>query len=185
MFKNGIEFNVALEDDAVLSPDALEFAEWFYALPNRSEYVYCSLGDPHYRTERALENEYRDVHECRSIYTSAWCFTKFEWAWMREWWNRHLRTQVGWDWSLAYAMETHNKRSLYPLVSRAKNIGRVGVHSYPEFFDEKIAPARGSDGRPLPFDMAVTYRMGSETLPNWITEELKATEDRYAYLRNK
>src|SRR3990172_790580 len=41
-FEEGSEFNITVEDDVVLAPDALDLAEWFRKLPERGEYV--SLG---------------------------------------------------------------------------------------------------------------------------------------------
>lgn len=166
------EFIVALEDDVILSPDALELADWYYAVGQRDEYLYMSLGDPHYRKEAPAAESYCEIHECRSIYTSAWCFTRAAWEQMRPHWNRPLKTQLGWDWSLSFAMNEHGWKSIYPLVSRAHNIGREGVHSYPEFFDTNIGPTVFSDGRKVDrFDIA--YKIGPGDTPAWIQNELK------------
>jgi len=171
---NDVDFNVALEDDVILSPDALELADWFYGMWDAEDYAFCSLGDPHYRKVVPRDENYREIHECRSIYTSAWCFSRAQWERMRPEWNRQLKTQLGWDWSLAMAMHEYGWKSLYPLVSRARNIGRVGVHSHEEFFDREIAGAVYSDGRHTE-EFAITYRMGSESTPDWIQRELKET----------
>jgi glycosyltransferase involved in cell wall biosynthesis len=184
LFMQAFEFNISLEDDVILSPDALELAEWFYNHPNRDSYAFLSLGDPMYRKGRVHSHEVYEIHESQSIYTSAWCFSREQWQRMQSHWNRPLKTQLGWDWSLSYTLWEQKWRALYPLVSRARNIGRVGVHSHPEFFDANIAPARYSDGAKAPA-FYVTYKMDGEPQPQWITDELAATEDRYGHLRNR
>ncbi len=51
-FDAGSDFNVALEDDLVLSPDALDLANWYFALPEENYFClnffnYCSnCADP-------------------------------------------------------------------------------------------------------------------------------------------
>jgi len=180
-----IDFNIAVEDDCLLTPDALELADWFYLSPDRDFYQFCSLGDPMYRQGPFDKRELMDLHESQSIYTGAWCFTKQQWQRISARWNQPLKTQVGWDWSLSYTLHQNGWRSLYPLVSRARNIGRVGVHSHPEFFDTHIAPARFSDGSAVPIGFKIAYRMDGEPVPQWIVDEEAATEDRYAHFRDK
>jgi len=150
------------------------------------DYLFLSLGDPFYRQEWPHGDRiYNELHETQSIYTSAWCFSKASWEWMREHWNRPLKTQLGWDYSLSFAMWEAKRKSLYPLVSRCRNIGREGVHSYPEFFDKNVAPAIYSLDQTKPPGFEITYNMDSEPVSQWIQTELSATEDRYGHLRNK
>ena len=179
------DFNIAIEDDCLLTPDALELADWFYLSPDRDFYSFLSLGDPMYRQGPYAKKELMDLHESQSIYTGAWCFTKQQWQMISKDWNHPLKTQVGWDWSLSYNLWHWGFKSLYPLVSRARNIGRIGVHSHPEFFDAHIAPARFSDGTAVPIGFKIAYRMDGEPTPQWIVDEEAATEDRYVHLRNK
>lgn len=143
----GSDFHIALEDDAVLTPDALELAEWFYNHPHRDGYRYLNLGDPKYSTAESVVFSKGRVVPDRALYSSAWCFTKKSWSLMRDVWNCRLLTQKGWDWSLSYHM-SDTWVALSPELSRVKNVGREGVHSYPEFFDANIAGAVVSNGEP-------------------------------------
>lgn len=177
VFRNGagkIDFNIALEDDVILTPDALELANWFYDHPKRDEYAFLNLGDPAYR-QVAKEEDYPTVRETRSLYTSAWCFTDKSWVVMREFWNRPLVTQLGWDWSLSYTINEHNWRGLAPIVSRARNIGREGVHAYPAWFDIHVALAAFSDGRESGFRIERHF----EGHPDWFTREVNAQYGRH------
>lgn len=172
VFTNGggqIDFNIALEDDAVLTPDALELADWFYHHPKKDDYAYLCLGDPSYSYD-ARDEDYSTVRDTQKLYTSAWCFTKKSWEIMREFWNRPLQTEQGWDWSLSYTLLEHNWRGLAPVVSRARNIGREGVHSFPAWFDEHVAKAAFSDGRESKFRIERHY----ESPPGWFEREVNA-----------
>jgi len=168
-------FLVMLEDDAVLTPDALELASGFYGWPRRDDYLFMSIGDPKYSKVAPEESEYEQLVEERySIYTSAWCFTRGSWEKMLETWNRPLSTQLGWDWSLSTSMHENGWKSMYPLVSRARNVGRVGVHAYAEWFDQNVAPARYSDGRQI--TGIRVKKLADEPLPEWLRAELAASK---------
>jgi hypothetical protein len=168
------DFMVMLEDDALLTPDALELAYGYYSWPRRDDYLFMSIGDPKYAKGPATDEEYAQLVEERyGIYTSAWCFTKDSWTKMRSVWNHPMRTQLGWDWSLSTSMHSNGWKSIYPVVSRARNIGRVGVHAYAEWFDQNVAPARCSDGRPIS-EVKVKRLDEREPLPEWLRAELAA-----------
>lgn len=173
------DFLVMLEDDAILTPDALELASGFHGWPRRDEYLFMSVGDPKYTKSPPEEWEYEQLVEERySIYTSAWCFTRGSWEKMLGAWNRPLRTQLGWDWSLSTSMHDNGWKSLYPTVSRSKNVGRVGVHAYAEWFDQNVAGARHSDGRQI--TNIRVKKLTDEPLPEWLKSELAANAKRGA-----
>lgn len=172
-------FNVAIEDDAVLSPDALELADWFYALPERDEYALCSLG----RVACAPEDP-RRVDECCGLGTSwAYCFTQESWRWMRERWNSKKAEPLGWDWSLTYEMYRAKKKALIPALSRVYNIGREGgVNAYPEWWDENMRLAVVSSGLPASFFLnkieqssGLVQNSDIWTAPEWIMDEIRAS----------
>ena len=185
------DFVVLLEDDCVLTPDALELALNFQGLmvsrewtadPRHYPYHYASLGDPDYRKSPPTGDGYGKILETQGLYTSGWCFTRAGWSVIRERWNRLLRTQIGWDYSLSYTAWEQKWRSLAPLVSRAQNIGRVGAHSTAEFFDANIAESTFSDGRKSDH-LKLVHVVDVTSTPPWIADEVAAKEDMMASVR--
>jgi hypothetical protein len=183
------DFVVLLEDDCVLTPDALELAMNFHGLMAVTEanlcaypYHFASLGDPDYRKSPPADADYDKILETQGLYTSGWCFTRAGWSTIRERWNRLLRTQIGWDYSLSYTAWEQKWRSLAPLVSRAQNIGRIGAHSTAEFFDANVAASTFSDGRK--FDrFTLAHVVDVTSTPPWIADEVAAKEDMMASVR--
>jgi hypothetical protein len=174
MFQGGsTDFNVAVEDDCILSPDALELATWFYEDLQRDKYLFCSLGknskDPLDATVPEKLDEYPGLAS-----PHAWCFTRSAWDQMRPSWNSKTETPTGWDWSLAMEMYLHGWKALAPQLARALNIGRQGVHSHPEWFDANMVGQVVSDGSyqgsfiidtKLPYDWSVNK-------PAWMSAEI-------------
>lgn len=137
------EFNVYLEDDTVLSPDALKLAHWFYkaqyerdrdtAIMNR---VLClSL---HSRSTVCYEPAV--VRLRRDFCPWGWCCTHLAWwLWFSHHWNSKRALPVGFDWSASLMMHRHELWALEPALSRVRNIGREGgEHQTPEGFDEEM-----------------------------------------------
>jgi len=129
----GSELNVAIEDDAVLSPDALELALWFYKEhgAEKSRYAFLNLCD-HYQYRGAglnrggVPNDLSLIAESINLSAPfAWCFTKNQWPFIKRNWNKNQRSIWGWDWSLRFAMRMEGWISLTPVVSRCRNIGRL------------------------------------------------------------
>ena len=170
-----VDFNVALEDDAVLSPDALELAEWFYTHPRRDEYLFCALGKI---SKDGKDFDYQYIVDERANISSshAWCFTRAAWDLMRENWNSKKEAPVGWDFSLAMQMYLHGWRSLTPRLSRVKTVGRIGVNSTAEWFDANVAGQVVSDGSKSDFEITNRLPDGWNTIrPEWMSENEWAT----------
>jgi hypothetical protein len=128
----GSDFNVAIEDDAVLSPDALELALWFYERrATASRYSFLNLCD-HYdyrgegRNKRAVLDSPELLAETSNLSAPfAWCLPRREWGFVKANWNANSRSIPGWDWSLRFAMRMESKIALTPVLSRCRNIGRL------------------------------------------------------------
>jgi len=129
----GTDFNVAIEDDAVLSPDALELALWFCSHHGSadSRYTFLNFCD-HYNYRGAGRNKGNAPDDLSLIaestfFTSpfAWCFTRDAWPFVKRNWNRNQRSINGWDWSIRFAMRMEGRISLTPVVSRCQNIGEL------------------------------------------------------------
>jgi hypothetical protein len=123
-------FNLHLEDDIVISPDALLLCEWYRLDPPGAEDA-LTLG---------IASSSRSPAAPLFV---AWhpIFSPYGWACRRHNWLYHLRPQWnhkkhdprGWDWSISHYMYRHGFYSIHPLLSRALNIGaKGGTYETPE-----------------------------------------------------
>ena len=141
---------LGIEDDCVLSPDAMALCRWFLELPERDDYLFLNLANCN-RPEDCLGRELDVVESPRIVSPWAWCFTRRAWEEkIKPQWN-HLTGEggapKGWDWSLSDSMEKNGWKSLMPVLPRAKNIGRdLGENGGAGLFDETLAKAAVSDG---------------------------------------
>ena len=127
----GSDFNVAIEDDAVLMPDALELALWFDERQDvgLSRYAFLNLCD-HY-SYRGGEYSRGGVPEDPALLAEnvtlsapfAWCLARSRWPFIRKNWNKNAHAIWGWDWSVRLAMRMEGMIALTPVVSRCRNIG--------------------------------------------------------------
>ena len=140
VFDNGSDFNVALEDDTVLAPDALDLANWFYTGYAASDYALMKLCPISKTLDRPL-----DVTECTDFAPWGWCVT-------RDKYTRHIKPNWtcdtrGWDFSVWSTMCKYRLKALTPLVARSTTIGRLGGANYtPELFDEHFSGVVASPG---------------------------------------
>jgi hypothetical protein len=169
----GSDVNVCLEDDVCLDPDALELVDWFAALPTRSHYAWLSIGNFDKRWE-CVGDPYAVVREEQEykLCTAAFVLSKESWQKVGPRWCEATKLMQGWDWQLSMVAYLEKWKSLTPVVSRCTNIGRVGVHSYSEFFDEHVAGALHSDGRHTPDFLVERRDFGP--IPEWVRAELAA-----------
>jgi hypothetical protein len=135
------EFNVHLEDDTVLSLDALALAEW---------YRRNKLDDKHadfkafYLSLHSRSNDKSCPSGIRyrpDFCPWGWCCNYISWwLWFSHWWNCKRDLPVGFDWSASYMMHRHGLWGLEPALSRVTNIGRErGEHQTPDQFDVDMA----------------------------------------------
>lgn len=139
----GSSFNVHLEEDVTVSPDAFELADWYEARAGAERDV-C-MGLVNYDS-----NPTRPSDVLRTWYFSpiGWCVNGTAWKnfFVQNW----MRDKRGWDWSIAIGMEQRKGRSFHPALARSTHIGREGgVHCTPEHHDKtfgKLAISAGSLG---------------------------------------
>ena len=133
------QFNTHLEDDTVLSPDALNLAAWYAhgAYAQSQDKVVCmslhsrSTGYDFPRTVRLRPD----------FGVWGWCCTYLAWwLWFSHYWNSKRAGMLGYDWSASYMMHKHGLWALEPALSRVRNVGREhGVHQTPEGHDAEMA----------------------------------------------
>ena len=170
LFGGGVDQLVCVEDDAVLTPDALEMASWFFDdLADSARYAFLSLG--------CLAREMKHpgkVDEFVGLGTSwAYCLTRATWHTLRPWWNHKVDYPVGWDWALTRALHIEGMVALQPQVSRVENIGREGgVNAYPEWFDANMLNLVKSEGSWRGgYEVDVKLAAYPTSLPDWAKSE--------------
>lgn len=139
-FLSGSDFNVHIEDDVVLSGDAMDLANWFLGLNTRDKYLALGFFNFHSTKER---NNIVIPHDGITsgiknapFYTLGWACSKFQWdTYISPRWFG----QNSWDYNMASAfLPPHNLRQLIPAISRSKHIGKIGVHCNARKFKEKF-----------------------------------------------
>lgn len=145
-FDDGSDFNVHLEDDIILSPDALDLANFYYEKFKDKPMTHINYGMFNYDSEPE-EPEKIQVIEGKFV-GLGWCTFKECWnKWFKPYWfDDKINAEVwspqtiGWDWSIAAVAKTNNLTSLQPLASRSNHIGRVGGTYCGADFHDKTFP---------------------------------------------
>ena len=140
VFEQGSAFNVYLEDDVVLSPDAFDLANWFAQLQHA--YVLClcfmNYGSNSDDPLRVTTGSFNAL---------GFCLTNHAWnTYFAPHWHADER---GWDWSITSLHAAHPElRVLQPTLGRSNHIGRTGgTFCTPEFHDRVFAGQTISDRR--------------------------------------
>jgi hypothetical protein len=151
---HGSEFNLSIEDDAILMPDAALLAQWFYERHGGPTSDYTLFGMCNHRDFGRGENPGKVPNDPSYMAESAhipspfaWCTSAWQWPFIKASWNCKKVPPMGWDWSLSYAMRLERRKALHPILSRCENIGRDGgVHESAQTFDATQIGLVYSDG---------------------------------------
>lgn len=138
------EFNLHLEDDTVVSPDALRLAEWFRIEATRPH--ECT--QPHaFDKVLGIALSSRSQEHCCTHKVSlradfgvwGWGCTYFAWwLWFSHYWNEKSDAPYGFDYGFTRMMERNSLYMVAPALSRIHNIGRDGgVHETPDGWDRE------------------------------------------------
>lgn len=140
-FDDGSEFNVHLEDDIKLSPDAMHLSNWYYEkFKISSEYSAYSFFNP--------KSSYTDYTKLEIVegrfFGLGWCCFKRDWVDIFEkyWFDEKISTKYfgknkGWDWAISGAFRKFGKKQLLPTLSISIHIGREGgTHCTPKYHDK-------------------------------------------------
>lgn len=129
-FKRGHDFVILAEDDAVVSPDILDYFEAMaYRFSHRQDiFTICSFN----HRQNGREDEF---------HRRTW-FASTVWGITRERWSRDVKhhwgftyAQTEWDKRFVTWLPAHGWQCIYPCVSRSQHIGRVGAHMREEDFE--------------------------------------------------
>jgi len=134
------EFNLHMEDDTVLSPDALRLCMWFLRYPRPAILSLHSAID---------SNDPALVIKRADFGVWGWACRAYMWIdHIAPTWNHKREGKLGWDWSLSHTIYQRKLTVLSPVLSRVRNIGReLGCHQTPEGFDIEMEGATWADAK--------------------------------------
>jgi len=131
-FDNGSDFNVHIEDDSILSPDAFDLANWYYNNFNEDKYLLLSFCN-YFNDDSCPINKVVEYDEFIAI---GFCFFAFNWyQWIRPNWfkdNIIKVNGVGWDWSIRSVIRKYKLKTITPLIPRSNHIGITGTYMTPK-----------------------------------------------------
>jgi|SRR5665213_4377 len=130
--ERGSSFNLHLEDDTVLAPDAIRLVEWFRTLmpdPSHILSLHSRSLSPGCDTKGVIT---RPDFGVWGWATTSYAARKY----ILPWWNHRRTEPLGWDHSLTDVVRKYKLKVLSPALSRVANIGREGgAHQTPEGWD--------------------------------------------------
>ena len=140
VFADGSLFNIALEDDTPLSPDALDLANWFFQDPSRDKYLLLNL----FNLGKSMNNPV-SLFEDKGFSPWGYCITRSKYeSLIRPRWMCDAR---GWDWSINRIMSGQSLKALTPYLSRSRNIGKFGgVYCTPQYYEHCVGGHMASVG---------------------------------------
>lgn len=128
-FDAGSTFNVHLEDDFLLAPDALDLANWYYNTYKANPLTFISYGLFGFNPRG---NDYSALEVVNFFEGLGWCTFKEGWetCFKKNWYNaaiaRKYFTAHGWDWNIQAAFKEYKYNALRPLINRTQHNGRIG-----------------------------------------------------------
>lgn len=142
-FDSGADNVLMLEDDGLLSPDALYLADWYCT--NKTPYV-VAFGLGAHRDNRP--REYGHINEYNYLTCPfAYVVKREMWKFLLTIWCTKEYHPCGWSWSITYNARFLGLKFMAPALSRCKNIGREsGENESPESWDKSQREVVVSDG---------------------------------------
>jgi len=127
-FDAGSDFNLHLEDDFLLSPDAVDLANWYYNNFKDKPLSYISYGLFGFSPRG---DDYTALEEVSFFEGLGWCTFKEGWQscyknnWFDDTLARKYFNTYGWDWAVQGFFREHKCKSLRPLINRTHHNGRI------------------------------------------------------------
>ena len=161
-FDAGADFDLHLEDDLLLAPDALDLARW-YATHARPEWAALNLLAGACGSAANLsDQDHPDLVFATPCFTSIGLgLTRANWQDLRPHWKapRGIKRRgdmalahAGWDWAIVkWLIDRPERQVLQPVAARATHAGGSGTHCNPDFQHKAFA------GLELAHDRPATY----------------------------
>lgn len=139
----GAEAILYMEDDIVLSPDALALCDWYLNQLNDPNDYHAGIalcrreGNVIGRPEAIEHNS-----SSQGLLGQSWCFTRKQWFdfALGHWWSLPDRGHPDiWDWALGWKAQQLGKSIMRPYLSRARHIGATGFHGKVDVFPDVIS----------------------------------------------
>jgi hypothetical protein len=128
------DFNVHIEDDIVIAPDALRFALWV----KEQKADFCEFFSRN--QDQSAEIGAASYHPHFNPW--GWACTKTIFTrYMEPDWNSRLcpSNRNLWDLAMHAVMEKHQLTALRPHLSRSLNIGRISTNETVDYFDQHLS----------------------------------------------
>jgi hypothetical protein len=128
-FSNGSTFNLHLEDDLLLAPDAINLANWYYDNYINDPMKYISYGMFGFQPRG---DDYTALEEVPFFEGLGWCAFKENWesCYKLSWYDDSLAVKYfnahGWDWNVQAYFKEYKCKALRPLINRTQHNGRIG-----------------------------------------------------------
>lgn len=127
--QHGAESILFMDDDIVLSPDALELCEWYLRRSHEGAGLALCRKD---NNEPSEPNRISDRSTWMGHLGQGWFFTRRQWFdfVLRNWWayDPGMGEHDTFDWALCYMAQKLNKIILRPQLARARHAGAIGHH---------------------------------------------------------
>jgi murein DD-endopeptidase MepM/ murein hydrolase activator NlpD len=188
--QNGSDFNLSIEEDALLTEDALLLADWFAKMhgDEASPYLLMSMCNHALfgkgKNPGGINDDPSYLVETPYITSPfAWCASKHAWPFLLDSWDRKVEPPNGWDFSLSFSMRLAKKKAIHPVLSRCKNIGEVGTNTNSEVFALTQKGLKYSDGKYVgPYFVVAKLQDGElDKIDPWMASEIerqKAEDER-------
>ena len=145
-FLSGSTFNLHLEDDFLLAPDAVDLANWYYETYKDKPLSYISYGLFGFQP-RGID--YSVLEEVPFFEGLGWCTFKEGWeecykkAWYDDTLTKKYFSAHGYDWNIQAFFKEYNYKALRPLINRTQHNGRIdGTCCSPQFYDTHYGPLK-------------------------------------------
>jgi hypothetical protein len=141
VFSRGSMFNIYLEEDIDIAPDAVDMAEWFFALPDVNDYL-CMNYFVHGTSDIDAGKIIRTTDGFSAL---GMCLTRHSWdEHFKTCWGNDIR---GWDYSVTNMINEKKLLSLRPVMPRSNHAGKFGGrHCTPEQHDKTFSFVSVYDG---------------------------------------
>ncbi len=187
-FAAGSRFNLCLEEDFQLAPDALDLAKW-YVTNHRPHWACLNLlAGTCGSTGNLSDPNHPDlVFESRAFNSIGVGFTRDDWTLARTYWAMPTTRRPaawfdmrhsGWDWAIYNMVLTHpTLRVIQPVTARCTHLGAMGTNCTPDFQAKAFGGLDLSCTRPPDFALTAV-----DALPRPVAAHVSSQNDAAFYL---